>query len=401
MCGSDSLEQFLSLGVQPPANRFLREDDLLQEEPHYPLEVYWCRDCNLAQLTDIVDKDELFRDYIYFSSGMPKLSSHFSRYAEDVMERYLSPGDFVAEIASNDGILLKFFKDHGYRVLGIEPALNIVSAAERMGVPTLPEFFSESLSGEVVTKYGKAQAILSNNVVAHINDHQDLARGIKTLLADDGVWVIEAPHLLDMFENLTYDTIYHEHLSYLAIRPMQKWLALHGLEIFDVEIHPVQGQSLRAFVGHRGAHSISPNVLRITERERELGFDRAESYHELARRIERSREKLLALLSELKEAGKHIAAYGAPAKGNTLLNYYRIGPDVLEFALEDLPSKQGLYTPGMRIPSRDRTYAEAHTPDYYLLLAWNYERVILEKEKAFRERGGKFIIPVGDEIRVV
>lgn len=401
MCGSSKLEEFLSLGDQPPANRFLREEDLKKDEPVYPLDVYWCHDCNLAQLVDVVDKEELFRDYIYFSSGMPKLSDHFKNYAEDVMGRYLKEGDLVVEIASNDGIVLKFFQDHGYRVVGVEPALNIASAAERNGVPTIPEFFSESLAEEIVQKHGNANAILSNNVVAHINDHQDLARSVAKLISPDGVWVIEAPHLLDMFENLTYDTIYHEHLSYLAIRPMQKWLEAHGLEIFDVEIHPVQGQSLRAFVGKKGMHPISSNVARITEREIELGLDDIGSYHELARRIESSKKQLLALLGEIKQSGKSIAAYGAPAKGNTLLNYYRIGADVLDFALEDLPSKQGLYTPGMRIPSRDRVYAETHTPDYYLLLAWNYEKVILEKEKAFREKGGKFIIPVGDEIRVV
>lgn len=401
ICKGNNLTKFLSLGDQPPANRFLKEEELSNPEPSYPLDVYFCADCNLAQLRDVVDKEELFKNYIYFSSGMPKLSNHFQKYAEDVMRRFLKKGDFVVEIASNDGILLKFFQDNGYKILGIDPASNVVKIAEAMGVRTRDAFFSKELAAEIAAMEGKAKAIMANNVVAHINDHHDLAQGIKTLLADDGVFVIEAPYLVDMFDNLSYDTIYHEHLSLLALRPLQKLFVQFGLEVFDMEVNPVQGQSLRVFVGHAGAHPISPNVQKYVDLELQKGFDKLESYNELARRIENSKNQLVGVLRNTKKQGKKITAYGAPAKGNTLLNYCKIGRDVLDYALEDLPSKQGLLSPGMHIPVRDRKYTESHRPDYYLLLAWNYLNPILEKETAYRAGGGKFIMPIGDEIKII
>ncbi len=401
ICGGNSLAKFLSLGDQPLANRFLKEEDLEKNEPIYPLDVYFCRECNLAQLVDIVDKEELFKDYIYFSSGMPKLSNHFKEYAENVMLRFLKKGDFVVELASNDGILLKFFQDNGYKTLGIDPASNVIPIAESMGVRTLDTFFSKELASEIAAKEGRAKAILANNVVAHINNHHDLAEGLRRLLADDGVFVLEAPYLVDMFENLTYDTIYHEHLSFLAVRPLKKLFERFDLEIFDVEVHPVQGQSLRVFVGHKNAHPVSQNVQHHVDVELGMKLDELESYKALARRIESSKNKLSELLHNLKQQGKRIASYGAPAKGNTLLNYCKIGTDTLDYALEDLPSKQGLFTPGMHIPVKDRTYERLHLPNYFLLLAWNYLKPILEKEKEYLAAGGKFIIPVGDEIKVL
>ena len=401
ICKGKNLTKFISLGDQPPANRFIKEEERNLSEPSYPLDVYFCADCNLAQLRDVVDKEELFKNYIYFSSGMPKLSNHFQKYAEDVMRRFLGKGDFVVELASNDGILLKFFQDNGYKILGIDPASNVVKIAESMGVRTRDAFFSKELAAEIAAKEGKAKAILANNVVAHINDHHDLAQGIKTLLADDGVFVIEAPYLVDMFDNLSYDTIYHEHLSLLALRPVQKLFGQFGLEVFDMEVNPVQGQSLRVFVGHAGARPVSPNVQKYVDLELQKGFDKLESYRELAHRIENSQNQLIGVLRDLKKQGKRIAAYGAPAKGNTLLNYCQIGADVLDYALEDLPSKQGLLSPGMHIPVKDRKYTESHRPDYYLLLAWNYLNPILEKEAAYRAGGGKFIMPIGDEIKII
>jgi hypothetical protein len=401
ICGSRNLEKFLDLGEQPLANRFLKREELMQPEPHYPLEVYFCKDCFLTQLVDIVDKKILFGEYIYFSSGMPKLSDHFRQYAEDIMNRFLKENDFVVEIASNDGILLKFFKDSGYKSLGIDPAVNIVKVAKSLGVETIIGFFSDNLAGGIAAERGQAKVILANNVVAHINDHHDLVKGITTLLSDDGVFVFEAPYLVDMFENLTYDTIYHEHLSYLTITPLIKLFEKYDLEIFDMELHQVQGQSIRVFVGKRGRHYKEPAVSEFLRKERNMKLDNVESYHELARRIAESKIKLVSFLREFKNKGKRIAAYGAPAKGNTLLNYCKIGPDILEFALEDLPSKQRLYTPGMKIPVVSRSCAESNLPDYYLLLAWNYLNPILAKEEAFRSRGGKFIIPVGDEIKII
>jgi len=400
ICQSENLTKFLDLGMQPPANSFLKNPKEFLTETKYPLEVYFCHDCNLVQLLDVVDKEELFSNYIYFSSGMPKLSDHFRLYAEDVMKRFLKPGDFVVELASNDGILLKFFQDAGYKVLGIDPAENVVTIAKKIGVETLVDFFSQSLAKKVASEYGHAKVIMANNVVAHIDDHHDLAKGLGELLAEDGVFVFEAPYLVDMFNNLTYDTIYHEHLSLLSVRPLLKLFENFGLELFDVEIHPVQGQSLRGFVGRKGKHQVTPNVKKYVDLELSMGLDKLEAYQALAKRVENQKIQLTQLLKKLKQEGKRIAAYGAPAKGNTMLNYCGIGTDILEFALEDLPAKQNMFTPGMHIPTVDAAYAHNHEPDYYLMLAWNYEKPILEKEQAYLKKGGKFIVPV-EGIRIV
>lgn len=394
-CKSSQLIKVIDLGKQPLANSFLDSKNLDKDEPKYPLEVYFCENCNLAQLIHVVDKKVLFEDYIYFSSIMPKLSNHFKHYAENVIERFLRDSDLVVEIGSNDGILLKFFKDKGFKILGVDPAKNITKVACENGVETIADFFSEQLAQSIVKKRGKAKVIIGNNVIAHINDYQDLCKGIKELLDDMGVFVLEAPYLVDMFENLAFDTIYHEHLNYLAIRPLASFFKNFDLEIFDVEIVSAQGKSLRVFVGHKGKHKIESSVEKCVKKEKILGLNKKESYLNLAHEIEKCKERVLNLVAEFKKLGKHIAAYGAPAKGNTLLNYYGIGSDVLDFALDELPTKQGLYTPGMHIRVFGKDYADTHKPDYYLLLAWNYLNVILEKENDFLEEGGVFILPTG------
>lgn len=400
ICGHTYLIKWLDLGEQPPANAFVRPEDLNKPEPHYPLEVYWCQECNLAQLIHIVDKVELFSNYIYFSSGMPTLSDHFRRYVEDLMARFLTgPTDLVVEIGSNDGVLLHWFKQHGYRILGIDPARNVASVAEARGVPTIVDFFSERLAEQIAGEQGRAMALIGNNVVAHINDYYDLSAAVKTILAPSGVFVFEAPYLIDMFENLTFDTVYHEHLNYLAIRPLQRLLARYGLEIFEVKIVSSHGQSLRVFVGHAGAHPIDQSVGACVGRELSVGLDKRETYQALAERIAAAKAKTLGQLRQWKAAGKRLAAYGAPAKGSTVLNYYGVGTELLDFALDELPSKQGLYTPGTHLPVIDRAYAMAHAPDYYFLLAWNYLPIILEKERAWVEGGRAFLLPSGEVVR--
>lgn len=394
ICKNKNLTKFLDLGDQPLANSFLKSEGKFLTEKKYPLAVYFCGDCNLAQLLDVVDKEEMFSDYIYFSSGMPKLSNHFKSYAEDVMERFLKPDNFVVELASNDGILLKFFKDSGYKVLGVDPAKNVVQVAEKIGVDTIVDFFSEKLGTEIAEKYGKAKVVLANNVVAHIDDHHDLVKGLDNLLDEDGVFVLEAPYLIDMFENLTYDTIYHEHLSFLAVRPLKRLFEQYGFEIFNVETPEVQGVSLRVFTGRKGKHEINPNVQKMIDKELELGLDSLDTYNVLAQKVEEQKNKLISLVKDLKSSGKKIVAYGAPAKGNTMLNYCDLGVNVLDYALEDLPAKQGMFTPGMHIPTVDSEYAHKNLPDYFLMLAWNYQKPILEKEQEFLKNGGKFIIPV-------
>ena len=395
MCGSTNLHKFLDLGAQPLANAFLTKEQLGEPEPMYPLEVYWCAGCSLAQLIHAVDPSVLFRDYVYFSMGMPKLSSHFKEYAEDAVSRFVTDkNQLVVEIGSNDGILLHSIKDR-VRVLGIDPARNIAKVANERGVETLPEFFSEELAKKVRTTYGPARIMIGNNVVAHINDHHDLLRGASALLDEDGVFIFEAPYLVDMFENLTFDTVYHEHLSYLAVRPVVKLFVAHGLEVFDVKTFPVQGVSLRVYAGFPGRHTVSPSVQVLSEDEQRRGLGSFEAYGELARRIADLKEEVNARLRALKKSGKRLAGYGAPAKGNTLLNYYKIGPAVLDYLTETLPSKVGSYSPGTHIPVIHITEARKDPTDHYVLLAWNYLKTILEQELEFKKRGGTFVIPVG------
>lgn len=400
ICRSQKLAKVLDLGLQPLANAFLRVDQLLQPEPKFPLEVYMCEECNLAQLIQVVDKETLFSNYIYFSSGMPKVSTYWQSYAEGVIDDYLKDkSDLVVEIGSNDGVLLWFFKEKGFRVLGVDPAANIVPIAESRGVETKVDFFSERVAAEIERSKGKAKAIIGNNVVAHINDHHDMCRGIKKLLDANGVFVFEAPYLVDMFENLTFDTIYHEHLSFLAVRPLIRLFEQFGLEIFDVKVVPAQGQSIRVFVGHAGVHEINKSIEACVAKELALGLDRPESYLELAKKIESCKEKTVRIFNELVKEGKKIIAYGAPAKGNTVLNYYGIDSNILDCAMDELPSKQGLYTPGAHLLVVSKAVSEERRPDYYFLLAWNYLSVILEKEQAFLARGGAFILPTGEILR--
>ena len=396
ICRGQNLTKFLDLEDQPLANAFLKKEDLGADEPKYPLRVFFCQDCGLSQLTDIVDPNILFRDYVYFSSGMPRLSEHFRTYARQVREDFMSKGDLVVELGSNDGILLHEMKDFGVGVLGVDPALNIAKVANERGVETIPDFFSEELAKKIVSTHGRAHAIIGNNVVAHINDYHDLMRGVGTLLAPKGVFVFEAPYLADMFENLTFDTVYHEHMSYLSVRPLMNLFAQYGMEIIDAKLFPVQGMSLRVYAAKKGAYEVRPSVAELINRENQMGMSSIDAYQKLAVRVAGLKTEVISVLHNLKRQGKRVAGYGAPAKGNTLLNYFGIGPDILENVNDALPSKIGLFTPGMHIPVIDIKEARKNSPDYYFMLAWNYQKAVVQQEAEFLQQGGKFIMPVGN-----
>ncbi len=402
MCKNKNLKLFFDLGETALANSFLPKEALDKPEPKYPLRVFFCENCGLSQLVDVVEPEILFKNYVYFSSGMPVLPEHFKNYSEEVVNSFMkSKDDLVVEIGSNDGLLLNAIKNFGARVLGVDPAKNIAKIANERGVETIAEFFNEKLAGEIVKKYGKAKVIIGNNVVAHINDHHDLIRGISNLLEDDGVFIFEVPYLVDMFENYTFDTIYHEHLSYLSVKPLTKLFNQFGMELFDVKIFPMQGNSIRGYAGKIGKHRVLKSIEELLKKEEAMGLNDFSTYLKLANDIAEMKKKVFEILNNLKKQGKKIAAYGAPAKGNTLLNYFGIGPEILDYATEALPSKIGLYTPGTHIPVVNIEEARKNPPDYYLLLAWNYKDAILEKEKDFREGGGKFIVPVGKEIEII
>lgn len=400
ICRGLKLTEFFNLGRQPLANSFLKKEDLGNPEAYYPLRVMFCNNCHLVQLGEVVDPELLFSRYVYFSSGMPA-SKHFRDYAKDAIKRFItSSEDLFIEIGSNDGHFLQVVKESHPKILGVDPAENIAKEANERGIPTIPDFFSSEVARNIVSKYGQAKVIVGNNVVAHIDNHHDLIKGVKELLVDDGVFIFEAPYIVDMFENLTFDTIYHEHLSYLAVRPLVRLLEQYGLEIFDVEVHPIQGQSIRVFAGRIGVRPVSASVSVLIKKELDLRFDCVDSYFRLANQIEKLKAEVVPFLRDLKQQGKRIVGYGAPAKGNTLLNYYGIGRDILDYATEELPSKIGLYTPGTHIPVVHISEFRNNPPDYAFFLAWNYRDAVLEKEAGFRSRGGKFIMPVG-EIRIL
>ncbi|MBI2056313.1 MAG: class I SAM-dependent methyltransferase [Candidatus Sungbacteria bacterium] len=398
MCESESLRHFFDLGDQPLANSLLRDTASFASEKRFPLGLVFCENCNLVQLSHVVDPRLLFvHDYVYLSSGIPS-SLHFTGYAEEMRARFLpDTGKFVIEIGSNDGHLLYLIKQYGVQVLGVDPAENVAAMANERGVMTRAEFFGEATAQKIADEFGQADVIIGNNVVAHIDDHHDLMKGVVSLLSPQGVFVFEAPYLGDMFDQLAFDSVYHEHMSYLAVKPLNKLLTQYGLELFDVKPFPVQGNSLRYYAARPGTYAIEESVGRYSALERMRGFDNFSSYQKLAKSVEALREDIKGTLLRLKREGKRIAAYGAPARGNTLLNYFGIGRSVLDFATETLPSKIGKFTPGTHIPIVDISWARQNPPDYYFLLAWPYKDIILQKEKDFIAKGGKFIMPVGGE----
>lgn len=403
-CGSAKLTLFLDLSDQPPANAFLTKEALAAgKETRYPLRAYVCDDCQLVQLIDIVDLDTLFQDYVYLTGGAgPTTPKHFTEYAESIVNRFhLTKDSFVVELGSNDGLLLSAFQQLGVKkVLGVDPAKNVATIANDRGTPTLAEPWGEDVAKRIAKEHGKADVIIGNNVVAHINDHQGLVRAVKILLAPKGAFVFEAPYLVDMFEHLSFDTIYHEHLACLSVRPLKRMFESAGLEVFDVRGKSVQGVSMRMFVGWPGAHEVTLRVPGFVNKEEGMNLNIVPSYHNLARRIERRMKETTDLLAKLKAEGKRIAGYGAPAKGNTLLNYAKIGPDTLDYLTEELPTKVGKFSPGMHIPVVHIDEARKNPPDYFLVLAWNYLEKILEREDALRKRGTKFIVPIGEYLHI-
>lgn len=397
-CGAASPQKFLELGPSPLANRFLRADELLAPEPRYPLDVYFCDHCGLVQLLDVVPPEILFRQYIYVSSTSDTAPRHFADLASEVAGRCQEANPLIVEVASNDGCLLASLKSRPVRILGVEPAVNLAEVAERAGVPTVNEFFSSSIARTIRATHGPASAIIANNVLAHVDELQDFVEGFRTLLAPHGTIVVEVPYLIDLLSKQEYDTIYHEHLSYFSLGTLVGLFERHELEITEVRRVSIHGGSLRVYARHAAPASTAADrretLLPLLELERRTAVDRVETFRQFAAAVQGNRQKLLALLADLKRANRRIAAYGAPAKGNTLLNYCRIGTDTIEYAVDKNPLKQGLYTPGMHIPVQAPGQLLLDQPDAALLLAWNFADEILQQQVDYRRRGGRFIVPI-------
>jgi SAM-dependent methyltransferase len=393
-CGETGLEPILDLGKTPLADRLLRKDQLGEPEPTFPLEVVFCPKCTLVQIRETVAPELLFAaDYPYFSSFSSYLLEHSRRNVDELIGmRGLGPKSFVVELASNDGYLLRNFVEAGIPVLGIDPVSGVARAAEKAGVPTLVEFFTRDLAKRMAAKGQRADVIHANNVLAHVADTNGFVAGIYILLKDDGVAVIEAPYLRDLVDHCEFDTIYHEHLCYFSITALDRLFRRHGLYLNDVRRLPIHGGSLRLYVERR--ERVQGSVSALLEEEKELGMDRADYYRDFSARVGELKKALLAMLRDLKSRGKRIAAYGAAAKGATLINYVGIGQELLEFVVDRNVHKQGMYMPGQKIPIYPSERILQEKPDYVLLLPWNLEGEILKQESAFREAGGRFIIPV-------
>jgi SAM-dependent methyltransferase len=392
-CGAARLELVLSLGQTPLANALLTEEQLNQPESRYPLDLVFCPDCSLVQITETVPPEQLFSHYLYFTSFSDTMLRYAERLAGQVVEsRRLGPDSLVIELASNDGYLLQFYRQAGVPVLGIEPAANIAEAARQRGIPTLTKFFGKEVGSELRDEGKLADVVHANNVLAHVSDLNGFVAGIAEVLKPDGVAVIEVPHVKTMLEALEFDTIYHEHLCYFSLIALQSLFGRHGLTVVDVERLPIHGGSLRLFLQRSGEPSRA--VCGLLDEERAMGLDRLAFYKDFGSRVKALRTELRKMLGDLKRDGKRLAAYGASAKGSTLLNYCGIGREMLDFVVDRSTVKQGLYTPGTHLPILAPEAVQDRRPDYLLLLVWNLADEIFDQQKAYREQGGRFIVPI-------
>ncbi len=398
ICGNNSLVKFISFGKMPAANAFLKKDELDKKEFMYDMEVGFCENCKMVQLINIVPYEKYIvpdssgkTHYAYFSSTSKFMEKHFAELAKEIEERFLEPNSKVLEIGSNDGIFLKAFKNH--KVLGVEPSQNVAEIAQKQGIETITEFFNEFLARKIVGRKGKFKAIVATNVTLNIIGLRDCFKGIYELLEDDGVFITEDPYIVDILEKGSYDQIYDEHIWYFSLSSLKNLCEMHGMEIFDAERQEVHGGSMRVYMCKKRAYKKSDRLKKYLQEEEEKRINGIEPYITFARNVEQSRRELINVLYELKAQGKKIVGYAAASKGTIVQNYCNIGTNVLDYICDSTPFKQGLYTPGKKIPivSLD-VFHDDKDVDYALLSAWNHADEIIGKEKDFISRGGKFIV---------
>lgn len=396
-CGSKLEHSFVNLGTSPLVQNFLTAEQLSRMEPFYPLQAFVCGKCFLVQLQEFVAPEEIFSDYLYFASYSDTWLAHAKRYTDEMTERFsIAENCLVVEIASNDGYLLQNFVAKKVPVLGIEPAANVAAVAVKKGVPSLVKFFNSATARELVSEGQRADLLLGNNVLAHVPDINDFVAGMKILLKPHGVITMEFPHLMRLIEENQFDTIYHEHFSYFSFLTVQEIFAAHGLTLFDVQELPTHGGSLRIFARHTEDLSkpIGPRVSELRSREESAGYARLETYSRFAEQVKETKRKLLEFLIKAKRDGKTIAAYGAAAKGNTLLNYCAIRTDFVDYTVDRSPYKQGRFLPGTHIPVYSLEQIGKTRPDYLLILPWNLKDEIMQQNAYIREWGGKFVVPI-------
>ena len=396
-CGTKLEHTFVDLGMSPLCESYLASEHLNQMEPFYPLHVQVCGNCFLVQLEAYVTPEHIFSDYAYFSSYSDSWLAHAKRYTDLMVERFrIGAKSFVVELASNDGYLLQYFVENKVPVLGIEPAANVADVAIRKGVPTIVKFFGRETARELVASGKQADLLLGNNVLAQVPDLNDFVAGMKILLKPDGLITMEFPHLQRLMEENQFDTIYHEHFSYFSFLTAEKIFAAHGLTLFDVEELPTHGGSLRIYARH-AEDSSKPIVTTVTElrkREQSAGYTRLETYSRFAEQVKETKRKLLEFLIQAKRGGKKIAGYGAPGKGNTLLNYCAIRTDFLDYTVDRNPYKHGRFLPGTHVPIYPPDRIRETKPDFLLILPWNLKDEIIKQNGFIREWGGKFVVPI-------
>ena len=404
-CGGNGLMPVLSLGKTPLANSLLTKEQLSVSEAAYPLELAFCPACSLVQITQTVPPEKMFREYVYFSSFSETMLAHARQAAGKLItQRRLGGQSLVIEIASNDGYFLKNFVEAGIRVLGIDPADNVAQVAERNGVKTLCDFFGAELARNLVHQGSNADLILANNVMAHVPDINGVVGGIGMLLKPEGMFVMETPYVRDLVENLEFDTIYHEHVFYHSLTALKHLLERHGLVLADAERIAIHGGSLRVSAvrqdNPRGEANLTEPAQALLAEEESLGLTRPEFYRNFAVNVGELRGKVVSLLKQIKAQGKRIAAYGASAKGSTLMNYFGIGGNLLDFVVDRSTAKQGLYCPGTHLPILAPETLLKERPDYVLLLTWNFAEEIMAQQAEYRRGGGRFVIPL-PEPRIV
>jgi 2-polyprenyl-3-methyl-5-hydroxy-6-metoxy-1,4-benzoquinol methylase len=395
-CDAPLSQSVIDLGRSPPANAYLTAEELEHPEPSFPLHAYVCGSCFLVQLQDFQSPDELFGDYAYFSSYSDTWMRHVERYCDDMIRRFnLGPDNRVIEVASNDGYLLQFFSERSIPVMGIEPAGNVAHEAMAKGIPTVVRFFGVDTARGLVAQGHQADLLIGNNVLAHVPNLNDFVAGLAIALKPTGVLTMEFPHLLRLLAETQFDTIYHEHFSYFSLMAVQRILAHHGLKVFDVEELPTHGGSLRVFAGHEGsAHALASSVEAVLASEREAGLHRLETYQSFGAAARTTRRILRDFLTGAKLGGRTVVGYGAPAKGNTLLNYCGVGADLVAYTVDRSPHKQGRFLPGTHIPIYHPDRIRATRPDFVLILPWNLRREIMEQMAFIRDWGGRFVVPI-------
>ena len=401
-CGSTLKNSFVDLGTSPLANSYLKPQDLGKVEPFYSLHVFVCETCYLVQLPQLQSPEDIFDDYAYFSSYSESWLKHARDYTELMIERFGFGADsLVVEIASNDGYLLQYFKEKRIPVLGVEPARNVAKVAREAGIPTLAKFFGVQTATEMAAQGKCADLMLGNNVLAHVPDLNDFVEGFRILLKPQGIITMEFPHLMRLMEQNQFDTIYHEHFSYFSFITVKKVFAAHYLAVFDVEELPTHGGSLRIFACHAEdkSRTIGQSVRNLVEREKDAGFESLEHYLSFAEKVKETKRNILEFMVKVKKQRKSMAGYGAPAKGNTLLNYCGIGTDFIDYTVDRSPHKQGHFLPGTHIPIYHPDKIKETKPAYLVILPWNLKEEIMEQMSYIRDWGGQFVTLI-PEVRI-